>query len=67
MTAETDIAALLRRIEVLEAEADIRRIQARYMFLCDTPNPEFGVADETAWRVGLSCGGKIAVYVERIV
>lgn len=24
---------------------------------------EFGVADETAWRVGLSCGGKIAVYV----
>src|SRR6188472_2986816 len=21
---------------------------------------EFGVADETAWRVGLSCGGKIA-------
>ncbi|MDH6268976.1 xanthine/CO dehydrogenase XdhC/CoxF family maturation factor [Rhizobium sp. SG_E_25_P2] len=27
---------------------------------------EFGVADETAWRVGLSCGGRIAVYVERI-
>jgi xanthine/CO dehydrogenase XdhC/CoxF family maturation factor len=27
---------------------------------------EFGVADETAWRVGLSCGGKISVYVERI-
>ncbi|HET7411222.1 MAG TPA: XdhC family protein [Pararhizobium sp.] len=27
---------------------------------------EFGVADETAWRVGLSCGGKIRVYVERI-
>jgi xanthine/CO dehydrogenase XdhC/CoxF family maturation factor len=27
---------------------------------------EFGVADETAWRVGLSCGGKIAVYVERL-
>ena len=27
---------------------------------------EFGVADETAWRVGLSCGGKIKVYVERI-
>jgi xanthine/CO dehydrogenase XdhC/CoxF family maturation factor len=24
---------------------------------------EFGVADETAWQVGLSCGGKIAVYV----
>jgi len=27
---------------------------------------DFGVADETAWRVGLSCGGKIAVYVEPI-
>ena len=27
---------------------------------------EFGVADETAWRVGLSCGGKIRVYVERV-
>ncbi|MCA1369837.1 XdhC family protein [Bradyrhizobium sp. BRP14] len=27
---------------------------------------EFGVADETAWRVGLSCGGRIRIYVERI-
>ena len=27
---------------------------------------EFGVADETAWRVGLSCGGKIRVYLERL-
>ncbi len=27
---------------------------------------EFGVADETAWKVGLSCGGRIGVYVERI-
>lgn len=27
---------------------------------------EFGVADETAWQVGLSCGGKIRVYVERL-
>jgi xanthine/CO dehydrogenase XdhC/CoxF family maturation factor len=24
---------------------------------------EFGVADETAWRAGLSCGGRIAVHV----
>lgn len=27
---------------------------------------DFGVADETAWRVGLSCGGKIRVFVERV-
>ena len=27
---------------------------------------EFGVADETAWQVGLSCGGRIRVWVERI-
>jgi xanthine/CO dehydrogenase XdhC/CoxF family maturation factor len=26
----------------------------------------FGVADETAWRVGLSCGGRISVFVERV-
>jgi xanthine/CO dehydrogenase XdhC/CoxF family maturation factor len=28
---------------------------------------EFGVADETAWRVGLSCGGRIKVLVEKLV
>ncbi len=27
---------------------------------------EFGVADETAWEVGLSCGGRIKVYVEPV-
>ncbi|TYC49446.1 XdhC family protein [Rhodobacterales bacterium] len=27
---------------------------------------EFGVADETAWQVGLSCGGRIRVYVEPV-
>ena len=27
---------------------------------------EFGVADEAAWKVGLSCGGRIKVYVERL-
>src|SRR5215469_3549443 len=26
---------------------------------------EFGVADETAWKVGLSCGGTMRVLVKR--
>jgi len=35
----------------------------------DTGKPkmlEFGVADDTAWKVGLSCGGSIRVYVEKV-
>ncbi len=27
---------------------------------------DFGVTDEQAWDVGLACGGKIQVYVERL-
>ena len=27
---------------------------------------DFGVSDEMAWEVGLSCGGKISVYVEPV-
>ncbi len=27
---------------------------------------QFGVADETAWKVGLACGGKIGVYAEPV-
>lgn len=27
---------------------------------------DFGIGDETAWRVGLSCGGRIKVYVEKL-
>jgi len=28
---------------------------------------EFGVADETAWEVGLSCGGRIKIFVEPVI
>jgi xanthine/CO dehydrogenase XdhC/CoxF family maturation factor len=27
---------------------------------------EFGIADETAWSVGLACGGRVRIYVERL-
>ncbi|MBF6070786.1 nuclear transport factor 2 family protein [Nocardia farcinica] len=52
MTEADTIARLVRRIETLEGEAEVRRLQARYMFLCDTPCPEFGVADD-ARRIDL--------------
>lgn len=51
-TMATQLAALAARVETLEAEADIRRIQARYMFLCDTPCPEAGCPDD-ATRIDL--------------
>ena len=27
---------------------------------------EFGIGDDQAWEVGLSCGGNIEIYVEKI-
>ena len=27
---------------------------------------EFGVSNEEAWEVGLACGGKVKVFVERV-
>jgi len=27
---------------------------------------EFGVTDEMAWSIGLACGGKVQIYVERV-
>jgi ketosteroid isomerase-like protein len=49
---DATLEALIRRVEVLEAEADIRRLQARYLWLCDTPLPEFGVTGD-AERIDL--------------
>ena len=41
-----------------EAEEVIRTGQPRML--------EYGVTDEMAWEVGLACGGRIKVYVERV-
>ncbi|MGM0858332.1 MAG: nuclear transport factor 2 family protein [Pseudomonadota bacterium] len=47
-----ELKSLLTRIDALEAESEIRRIQTRYMFLCDTPIPEYGVKNN-AERIDL--------------
>ena len=47
-----ELEALRRRVAALDAEAEIRRLQARYMFLCDTPCPEAGAPDD-ARRIDL--------------
>ena len=40
------VKALAAQVDRLTAEAEIRRVQARYMFLCDTPCPEPGTEDD---------------------
>ena len=41
-----------------EAQAAIRDGKPRLL--------DFGVSDEQAWEVGLACGGKIEILVERV-
>ena len=42
-------------------------VEAMDVIAAGTPRLlEFGVADDTAWQRGLSCGGRIKVYVERL-
>ncbi len=41
-----------------EAQAAIRDGRPRLL--------DFGVSDEQAWEVGLACGGKIEIFVERV-
>lgn len=48
-------------IEGAVAEAARRSIETGAPQLLD-----FGVTDERAWEVGLACGGKISVFVEKL-
>ena len=62
--AATDVAVRAGRIVTL---GDLRTEEAAEVIETGVARLlEFGVADETAWRVGLSCGGRIGVYVEKI-
>ena len=45
--------------EVIEQAKDVIATAAPKML-------EFGVEDETAWKVGLACGGTIRVFVEKV-
>jgi xanthine/CO dehydrogenase XdhC/CoxF family maturation factor len=45
--------------EVIAAAADVIATGAPQVL-------DFGVTNEIAWRAGLSCGGRIRIYVERI-
>ncbi|MEM0898348.1 MAG: XdhC family protein [Pseudomonadota bacterium] len=47
-------------------EADVI---AEAMYVIQSGEPKtltFGVSNETAWKSGLTCGGQIRIYVERV-
>lgn len=46
-------------IAVIEAASEVMRTGLPTLL-------EFGVSDETAWNVGLACGGRIRVFVEAV-
>ncbi|MBB4614056.1 nuclear transport factor 2 family protein [Novosphingobium taihuense] len=41
-----ELAELRHRVALLEAEAAVRRLLARYLYLCDVPLPEPGLTDD---------------------
>jgi xanthine/CO dehydrogenase XdhC/CoxF family maturation factor len=60
---------ILRAAEDWRAKGRGGAVVTEALDVIETGTPktlEFGVADETAWKVGLSCGGTIRVYVEKV-
>ncbi len=51
-------AAASRARSIGEAQEVIRDGKPRLL--------DFGISDDQAWEVGLACGGKIAIFVERV-
>jgi xanthine dehydrogenase accessory factor len=47
-------------------EVDVISVAADVMVTGHSKLLEFGVADETAWRSGLPCGGRMKVFLERL-
>jgi xanthine/CO dehydrogenase XdhC/CoxF family maturation factor len=42
-------------------------IEAAQAAINEVRTLEFGVSDQTAWSVGLACGGRIEVFVEPVL
>lgn len=49
-TLSETVDQLVREVRALKAEAEARRLLGRYMFLCDTPLPEFGMSEQDRAR-----------------
>jgi len=62
-------ADVLLRVELKADPLDQIELGLEEIDVIESGKPkmlEFGVADEQAWNVGLSCGGTIRVYVEKV-
>ena len=49
-------------IEANVIEESVELLKNKYSF----KKLEFNVSDENAWNLGLTCGGSISVYIEKI-
>jgi xanthine dehydrogenase accessory factor len=64
--AITEVGQILGSVSGGCVEGAVAEI-AKKVFKSGTPRLlEFGIADDTAWKVGLACGGKISVFVQML-